>query len=203
MSSELLSGFCSHSLPLPPYSGFSRTEDQALLLLLQHRPHLATLLNSLVAYSQHLHRATRHPMDKESLTIKVPRKEPLTHLNKRSPKCSKAATLSLCNNLHIPPPTRRDLQAITTINLKASPSRRTTHPIALRCLHLRRNSVTSRLLLHIKGHKRWNTSSIAPRLWIVALGSWLPMGWQEMYRSVGILNTPCGPSCRISSFSLL
>lgn len=155
MPSELLSGFCSHSLPLPPYSGSSRAEDQALLLLLQHRPQLATLLNSLVAYSQHLHRVTRHPMDKGSLTFKVPRKEPLTHLNKRSPKCSKAATLNLCNNLRIPPPTRRDLQASTTVTLKASPSRRTTHPIALRCLHLHRNSVMSHLSLHIKGHKRW------------------------------------------------
>ena len=149
------SGFCLHSLPLPPYSGSLRTEDRAALVLLRHRPQLATPLNSLVPYSQHRHRDTRYPMDKEPLRSLVPSKAPLTLSNKRSLKCSKAATLNQRNNLHTPPTNRRDLQASTTVHLKVSLSGRTTHPIGPKCLHLRRNSMMSRLLLDIERHKRW------------------------------------------------
>ena len=149
------SGFCLHSLPLPPSSGSLRTEDRAALVLLRHRPQLATPLNSLVPYSQHRHRDTRHPMDKEPLRSLVPIKEPLTLSNKRSLKCSKAATLIHRNNLHTPPTKCRDLQASTIVNLKASLNGRTTHPIGRKCPRLRRNSMMSRLLLDIERHKRW------------------------------------------------
>lgn len=153
------SGFCLHSLPLPPSSGSLRTEDRAALVLLRHRPQLATPRNSLVPYSQHRHRDTRHPMDKEPLKFQVASKDPLTLFNKRSLKCSKAATLTLRNNRHTPQTNRRDLQASTIVNLKASLSRRTTHPIGPKCLHLRRNSTMSRLLLDIERHKRWTFRS--------------------------------------------
>lgn len=153
------SGFCLHSVPLPPSSGSLRTEDQAALVLLRHRPQLATPLNSLVPYSPHLHRDTRHPMDKEPLRFQVASKEPPTLFNKHSLKCSKVATLTLRNNLRTPPTKRRDLQTNTIINLKASLSGRTTHPIASKCLHLRRNSMMSRLLLDIECRKRWKLHS--------------------------------------------
>lgn len=145
-SSDFLSGFCSHSLPPPPFSGSSKTEDQALALLRRHRRR-ATLLKSQVALRQHPRRVSTL-RDKHQVTLKVH----LLHLNNRSRKCNRAATLNLCSILRIPPQTSTGPPASTTISLKISRSRQSTLPIVQRCLHLHRNSMASPLFLEIEDY---------------------------------------------------